>query len=57
MLQIEHYIPYQLAFLVTGGLAVSVLLLYRVLLPRPIPGIPYKEASAKRILGDGPDVS
>jgi hypothetical protein len=28
--------------------------LYRAALPKPIPGIPYNEASAKRILGDAP---
>ncbi len=32
-------------------------LIYRALLPRPIPGIPYNKTSAKRILGDAPDVS
>jgi len=31
--------------------------LYRQLLPKPIPGIPYNKRSAKRILGDIPDVS
>lgn len=31
---------------------------YRMSLPRPIPGdLPYKKQSAKRILGDAPDVS
>ena len=30
--------------------------LYRAALPKPIPGIPYNKASAKRILGDAPDV-
>ena len=29
--------------------------LYRAALPKPIPGIPYNEASAKRILGDAPE--
>lgn len=28
---------------------------YRAALPKPIPGIPYNEASAKRLLGDGLD--
>ena len=29
---------------------------YRAMLPKPIPGIPYKRESAQRILGDAPDV-
>ncbi|KAG2000852.1 hypothetical protein GB937_010771 [Aspergillus fischeri] len=29
---------------------------YRALLPKPIPGIPYNKASANRILGDAPDL-
>jgi hypothetical protein len=29
---------------------------YRAILPRPIPGIPYKKTSAKRLLGDAPEV-
>lgn len=29
----------------------------RLLLPKPIPGIPYRKISAQRILGDAPDVS
>ncbi|KAL4734227.1 cytochrome P450 [Aspergillus similis] len=45
-----------------GGLSVVVLittalvLLHRALLPKPIPGIPHNKASARRILGDAPDV-
>lgn len=31
-------------------------LCYRAMLPRPLPGIPYKKASARRILGDAPDL-
>lgn len=30
--------------------------LYRAALPKPIPGIPYNEAAAKRILGDAPEL-
>lgn len=33
-----------------------VALIYRALLPKPLPGVPYNKASAKRILGDAPDV-
>jgi len=29
---------------------------YRAILPKPIPGIPYKKASAKKLLGDAPEV-
>lgn len=29
---------------------------YRAALPRPIPGIPYNKKSARRILGDAPDL-
>lgn len=32
-------------------------MLYRALLPKPIPGIPHNKVSARRILGDAPDVS
>lgn len=32
-------------------------LIYRVLLPKPIPGgLPFKKQSTKRLLGDAPDV-
>ena len=48
--------PYSLGLAAFVLLAVTVLA-YRALLPRPIPGIPYKKKSAKRILGDAPDVS
>lgn len=37
-----------------GGVALSLYLLYRRALPKPIPGIPYDEQSAKRIMGDIP---
>ncbi|KAK4504608.1 hypothetical protein PRZ48_002569 [Zasmidium cellare] len=36
-------------------LAVALIWLYRAALPKPIPGIPYDEKSAKRLLGDVPD--
>ena len=43
------------------GVAACVLItlataVYRSLLPKPIPGVPYNKASARRILGDVPDV-
>lgn len=36
---------------------VVLVLIYRALLPKPIPGIPHNKISARRILGDAPDVS
>ncbi|KAK5997603.1 Cytochrome P450 monooxygenase TRI13 [Cladobotryum mycophilum] len=41
---------------VTLFIIAAIGLLYRALLPKPIPGIPYKKSSARRILGDAPDV-
>ncbi|KDN63974.1 putative cytochrome P450 monooxygenase [Colletotrichum sublineola] len=42
---------------VSFGFGILVLyLLYRALLPRPLPGIPYNEAAAKSILGDMPEL-
>ncbi|KAK1991632.1 cytochrome P450 monooxygenase [Colletotrichum falcatum] len=41
------------------GLGFSILLLYllyRAMLPRPLPGIPYNEAAARSILGDMPEM-
>lgn len=42
-----------------GLLAIGVLLLsfslYRYLLPKPIPGIPYNKHAARRLLGDMPE--
>ncbi|KAI3329672.1 cytochrome P450 monooxygenase [Ustulina deusta] len=35
-------------------LAVALVWLYRLALPKPIPGIPYKKASSKNLLGDVP---
>lgn len=37
--------------------AFSLRLLYRLALPRPIPGIPYNEASARKLLGDVPGMT
>lgn len=34
----------------------ALYVLYRSLLPRPLPGIPYNQASARRLLGDAPDM-
>lgn len=41
-----------------GGFVTTVIgyWLRRVLLPKPIPGIPHSKASANRILGDVPDL-
>ena len=48
--------PYTLSLAVCTLLFVAALVRY-MMLPRPIPGIPHKKASARRILGDAPDVS
>ncbi|MCJ1443964.1 MAG: hypothetical protein MMC23_004464 [Stictis urceolatum] len=47
--------PYNLGLAACALLAVGVLVRF-YMLPRPIPGIPYHKASAKRILGDMPDL-
>lgn len=39
---------------VLGAVLVLVYALYRAALPKPIPGIPYHEASGKSVLGDAP---
>lgn len=39
---------------VLGAVLVLFYALYRAALPKPIPGIPYHEASAKSVLGDAP---
>ncbi|KAK6068440.1 Cytochrome P450 1A1-like protein 1 [Seiridium cupressi] len=38
-------------------LLIAVVLLYRAALPKPIPGVPYKKGSEKRLLGDASDSS
>lgn len=43
--------------LVLIGVAFSIRLLYRLALPRPIPGIPYNEDSARKLLGDVPGMT
>lgn len=47
-----------LAALALGQLLIAVLVryVYYLLLPKPIPGVPYNERAAKRILGDIPDM-
>ncbi|KAL0941664.1 cytochrome p450 monooxygenase [Colletotrichum truncatum] len=44
-----------LAFAI-GACALTLYLLYRALLPRPIPGIPYNKAAAQSLLGDMPEM-
>lgn len=39
---------------VLGAVIVLLYALYRAALPKPIPGIPYHEASINRVLGDAP---
>ncbi|KAI3334982.1 hypothetical protein F4824DRAFT_501637 [Ustulina deusta] len=41
---------------VLSVVSVCVYLLYRWLLPKPIPGIPYNPEAAKRLFGDAPDM-
>lgn len=43
--------------LILISVGVSLRLLYRLALPRPIPGIPYNEASARKLLGDVPGMT
>ncbi|CAI6098782.1 unnamed protein product [Clonostachys chloroleuca] len=40
--------------LVLAAVAIAVYAAYRLLLPKPIPGIPYNEAASRSILGDIP---
>lgn len=47
-------LPYPHIFV---ALALALYIVYRLLLPRPIPGIPYHKASSKHILGDLPLLS
>ncbi|KAK4504915.1 hypothetical protein PRZ48_002878 [Zasmidium cellare] len=47
--------PQTLALL-ASILAIAGFLLYRAALPKPIPGIPYNEKSARSLFGDAPDL-
>lgn len=49
--------PTGVATFVVLGLVAVATAIYRAMLPKPIPGIPYRKASAKRILGDAIEVS
>jgi len=54
---VGYQVPIIVVFTAVGGLVASLLLLLRwAVLPRPIPGIPYNKASARRIMGDIPDM-
>lgn len=44
------------AVIALGVVAVFLLISYLLAFPHPIPGIPYDKASAKRLLGDLPDM-
>ncbi|KAI8632916.1 cytochrome P450 [Xylariaceae sp. FL1651] len=52
---------FTVSFLNLGVVTLSIVILgiclHRALLPKPIPGIPYKKASARRILGDVVDIA
>ncbi|KAJ8063549.1 hypothetical protein OCU04_007421 [Sclerotinia nivalis] len=61
LVHMRQYIDFQLSspsivFIVLTTIAVSFLWLYRLALPNPIPGIPYDESSAQRLLGDVPNM-
>lgn len=43
-------------YIILGVIVSLVIKLYQLASPRPYPGIPYKAQSAKRILGDLPDI-
>lgn len=43
--------------LIGAAVATTLSLLYHLALPKPLPGIPYNQASASRILGDIPAIS
>lgn len=44
------------SLLAVGGVALSLYVLYRQALPKPLPGIPHDEQSARRIMGDIPHI-
>ncbi|KAI1662760.1 cytochrome P450 [Daldinia decipiens] len=44
-------------YLVSSLLIIGLYGLYRQLLPKPLPGIPYNPLSASSLLGDGPDMA
>lgn len=44
------------SLLAAGGVALLLYVLYLQALPKPLPGIPYDEQSAKRIMGDIPHI-
>ena len=49
--------PFPMPALAAAGVGLTVLYtIYWSLLPKPIPGIPYNKESAKRLLGDLPDI-
>jgi len=53
-----YQVPALVVLTVAGGLVTSLLLLLVrwAALPKPIPGIPYNRESARRIMGDIPDM-
>ncbi|KAL3426498.1 cytochrome P450 [Phlyctema vagabunda] len=48
-------LPLHTLVMLATVVAAALFLLYRAALPKPIPGIPYDEKSARRLLGDVPD--
>ncbi|KAJ9630460.1 hypothetical protein H2203_000981 [Taxawa tesnikishii (nom. ined.)] len=49
-------LPLSPTVLAVGGFVCLACFLYRLALPKPIPGVPYNKASALRVLGDVPDL-
>ena len=49
-------LPFQAISLIGPFVVLVGYLLFRLALPRPIPGIPYNKHSAMRLLGDVPDM-
>jgi hypothetical protein len=47
---------YSIASLLAGVLTISVCIVYRYLLPKPLHGIPYNQDAAKKLFGDVPEM-
>jgi hypothetical protein len=48
--------PYSIASLLVAALAVGFYVLYKALLPKPLPGIPYNRDAAHKLFGDVPEM-
>jgi hypothetical protein len=47
---------YPIAPLLVGVSTISVYIIYRCLLPKPLHGIPYNQDAAKKLFGDVPEM-